>query len=231
MPEILQKCLTQERREITEELAEADSHWIRWEQEVVNLNSKEALQLGCTRCDDNILRCIGRIINSQPIFLPRESTYAIRICEDAQRRVGHKSVNFVMAAVRNEFWIPRLRTVVKRIKRECENCKILMATPYPAPDVGLLPLLRTSAKYPLSVTGVDFVGPFCVKKKEGEEKAYVIMFSCAKSRGMHFATTKSMETSEFIDHLNDFITVNTRPEEIISDNAQTFKAAATWIDK
>ena len=154
----------------TEELAEADSHWIRWEQEVVNLNSKEAQQRGCTRCDDNIIRCIGRIINSQPIFLPRESTYAIRICEDAQRRVGHKSVNFVMAAVRNEFWIPRLRTVVKRIKRECENCKILMATPYPAPDVGLLPLLRTSAKYPFSVTGVDFVGPFCVKKKKERKR-------------------------------------------------------------
>ena len=100
----------------TEELAKADLQWMRWEQEVVNLNTKEAQQLGRTRCDDNIIRCIGRIISSQPIFLPRESTYAIRIREDAQRRVGHKSVNFVMAAVRNEFWIPRLRTVVKRIK-------------------------------------------------------------------------------------------------------------------
>ena len=103
-------------------LAEADSYWIRWEQEVVNLNGKEAQQLGLTRYDD-IIRFIGRIINDQPIFLPRESTYAIRICEDAHRRVGHKSVNFVMAAVRSEFWIPRLRTVVKRIKRECESCK------------------------------------------------------------------------------------------------------------
>ena len=104
-----------------------------------------------------------------------------------------------------------------------------MATPYPAPDVGPLPLLRTTAKYPFAVTGVDFLGPFCVKRKG--EKAYVIVFSCATSRGVHFATAKSMKTSEFIDHLNDFIAVHTRPEEIISDNAQTFKAAATWIDK
>ena len=81
-----------------------------------------------------------------------------------------------MAAVRNEFWIPKLRTVVKHIKRECESCKILMATPYPAPDVGQLPLLRTTAKYPFAVTGVDFVGPFCAKGKEGEEKAYVTVF-------------------------------------------------------
>ena len=215
----------------TEELAEADSCWIRREQNPVNLNSKEAQQLGLTRFNDGIIRCVGRIINDQPIFLPRESTYAIRICEDTHRKVGHKSVNFVMAAVRSEFWIPRLRTVVKRIKRDCESCKILRATPYPAPDVGQLPLIRTTAKYPFAVTGMDFVGPFCVKGKEGEDKAYVIVFSCATSRGVHFATSRSMETSEFIDRLNDFIAAHTRPEEIISDNAQTFKAASTWIEK
>ena len=39
----------------TEELADADSYWIRREQEVVNLNSKEAQQLGLTRCNDDII--------------------------------------------------------------------------------------------------------------------------------------------------------------------------------
>jgi len=186
----------------TQELAVADSYWIRREQKDVNLSSKEAQQLGLTICDDGIIRCIGRIINDQPIFLPRESTYAARICEDAHRKVGHKSVNFVMAAVRNEFWIPLLRTMVKRIKRECESCKILMATPYSAPDVGPLPLIRTTAKYPFAVTGVDFVGPFCVKGREGEDKAYVIVFSCATS-------SRSMEAPNFVD-LSLRILVNVR---------------------
>ena len=106
-----------------------------------------------------------------------------------------------------------------------------MATLYPAPDAGPLSLIRTTAKYPFAVIGVDFVGPFCVKEKEGERKAYVSVFSCATSRGVHFATTKSKETLEFIDCLNDFIAVHTRPEEIISDNGQTFKAAAGSVDK
>ena len=39
----------------TEELAEADWHLIGQEQKVVNLNSKEAQQLGLTRCDDGII--------------------------------------------------------------------------------------------------------------------------------------------------------------------------------
>ena len=77
-----------------------------------------------------------------------------------------------------------------------------MTTPYPAYDVGPLSLIRTTAKYPFAVTGVDFVGPFCVKGKEGEVKAYVILFSCATSKGVHFVITKSMDNSEFIDRLN-----------------------------
>ena len=139
--------------------------------------------------------------------------------------VRHKSVNFVMAAVRNDFWIPRLRTVLKRIKQKCESCKILMATPYPAPDVGTLPLIRMTAKYPFAVTGIDFVGLFIVKEKGEELKDYIIVFSCVTSRGVHFATTRTMGTAEFIDRLNNFIAVHTRPQVIISDNAKTFKEA------
>ena len=51
----------------------------------MNLSRKEAQQLGLIRCDDDMIRCIGRIINDQPIFLARESLHAVRICEDAHR--------------------------------------------------------------------------------------------------------------------------------------------------
>ena len=81
------------------------------------------------------------------------------------------------------------------------------------------------------MTGIDFVGPFTLKEKKQELKAHVIVFSCATSRGVHFTTTRTMETSEFIARLNEFIAVRSRPQEIVSDNASTFKAAAAWIKK
>ena len=40
-----------------------------------------------------------------------------------------------------------------------------------------------------------------------------------------------MEAKEFIDKLNEFIAVYSRPQEIISDNAKAFKAAAKFIEK
>ena len=133
--------------------------------------------------------------------------------------MGHKSVNFVMADLRSEFWIPKLRTVLKRINRKCESCKVLMAT---------LPLTRTTTRYSFAVTGIDFVGPFIVKEKGEDLKAYMIVFSCATSRGVHFATTRTIETAEFIGRLSNFIGVHTRPQVIMSDNTKTFKTAADW---
>ena len=40
-----------------------------------------------------------------------------------------------------------------------------------------------------------------------------------------------MEAKEFVDKLNEFIAVHSRPQEIISDRAKTFKAAAKFIEK
>ena len=210
------------------ELEEANTHWVKREQKVVNINSKDAQQLRLTKCDDGIIRCVGRFSKDQPIFLPREFLYSHKVCVKAYKRVGHKSVNFVMGEVRNKYWILRLRTLAKSVTRECAPCKILTTKPYPVPNVGKLPAILITAKYLFAVTGIDFVGPFTLKEKKQELKAYVIVFSCATSRGVHFTTTRTMETSEFIARLNEFIAVRSCPQEIASDNPSTFKAAAAW---
>ena len=131
------------------------------------------------------------------------------------------------AQVRENYWIPRLKTVLKKIKTRCEKCKIMAAEPFPKPTIGQLAPSRTTAIYPFGVTGVDFVGPFQIKGDS--EKAYVI--NLGTSRAVYFATTKSLTTGEFIDKLNEFISVHSRPKEIVSDNASTFKAAAEIIER
>ena len=197
----------------------------------MNLSSKDAQQLGLTKHDDDIIRCIGRFSEDQPILLPTESLYSHKVYVEAHKRVGHKPVNFVMGEVGNKYRIPRLRTLAKSVRRECEPCKILTTKPYPVPNAGKLPAIRITAKYPFEVTGIDFVGLFTLKEKKQGLKGYVIVSPCTTSRGVHFTTTRTMETSEFIARLNEFIAVHSRPQEIVSDNASTFKAAAAWIKK
>ena len=71
---------------------------------------------------------------------------------------------------------------------------------------------------------------FRISKKE-EGKAYILIFTCATSRAVHLELTKSQTAEEFQKKLNAFITRRTRPQRIVSDNAATFRATATWIKK
>ena len=94
------------------------------------MESKEAQQLGLTQFEDHVIRCVGRISGEQPIFIPRNSIY----CDKLTAEVGHKGVNMMMAVLREKFWIPRLRAILKKVKRSCETCKIMTMQPYPRPS-------------------------------------------------------------------------------------------------
>jgi len=69
----------------------------------------------------------------EPVFIPKESIYVTKLCEETHKEVGHKGVNITMAKVREKFWVPRLRTILKKGKRKCEKCKIMASKPYPEP--------------------------------------------------------------------------------------------------
>ena len=60
-------------------------------------------------------------------------------------------------------------------------------------------------------------------------KCYVVIFTCATTRAVHLEMTKTQKAEEFRTKLNAFIARRTRPKLIISDNARTFKATASWI--
>ena len=212
-----------------EEIKNADKKLIRKFQQGINLETKEAQELGLTLCDDNAIRCFGRIPDHQPIFIPKQSLYAVRIGEGVDRQVGHKGVNTMMEKIRERFWISTSRTILKKIKGRCESCKVMAAKPFTVPTAEQLPQSRVTAVYPFGVIAVDFLGPF--QLKGGEEKAYVINFSCGTSRAVYFSTIRNLGTSNFIDKLNEFIAARRRQRKIISDNAQTCKAASEFINK
>lgn len=105
------------------------------------------------------------------------------------------------------------------------------AKPYEAPVTAALPDFRTEVSRPFQCTGVNFAGLLKYKVNKREERAYVLMFTCATSRVVHLEMTRTQSAEEFQRMFNAFITRRTRPQVIISDNAATFKATATWIQK
>jgi len=70
-----------------------------------------------------------------------------------------------------------------------------------------------------------------VKVNKREKKAYVLMFTCETSRAVHLKLTRTQSAEEFQKKLMAFMTEQTRPQVIISDNEVTFKETATRIQK
>eukprot|EP00794_Sanderia_malayensis_P018542 gene18542-biopygen15623 len=101
----------------------------------------------------------------------------------------------------------------------------------PDPPPGNLPRERTEDTMPFDVVGVDFAGPIQYKKGTGINKAYIILYTCSLTRGLHLEVLPDMTTEEFLASFKRFIAARGRPSKIISDNGKTFVASAKWVKR
>ena len=121
---------------------------------------------------DGIYICKGRIQGEYPIYLPFSRKMTEKIIEHAHKETLHWGVALTMAEVREDFWIPKLRSMVKRIRKNCYGCKRFQVKPAPTPPPGSLPRERTEGNMPFTVIGVDFARPIkCKSRGKSEIKA------------------------------------------------------------
>ena len=213
-----------------EAMEEEEKEFVREAQAADPPTSREA-DLNLTRNSDGLLECRGRIVGHYPIYIPRSSPLAERVAGRAHSLTLHGGVSLTMAKVRTQYWIPRLRSLVKQVRGKCMGCRRFQAKPYAPTTHGLLPSDRTTPGEPYSVVGVDFAGPIRHKTSDNQEaKAYLAIFACSLTRGVHLELLHSLETGEFLLSLKRFMVRRGRPSVIYSDNGLTFKAAATWLE-
>ena len=92
----------------------------------------------------------------------------------------------ITAKVRNRYWVPRLRRLTKKLVRSCYGCKRFQVKALQNPPPGNLPLERTVESAPFKAVGVDYAGPLKYqKRKKVEGKAYLVLFACSVTRGLH----------------------------------------------
>ena len=60
-----------------------------------------------------------------------------------------------MAKIRDHYWIPKQRQLVKRVRNYCWGCKRFRVQSYENPPPGNLPTTRTQGTTPLEVLGVE----------------------------------------------------------------------------
>eukprot|EP00794_Sanderia_malayensis_P013528 gene13528-biopygen10795 len=191
---------------------------------------RDSQNLNLVKNENGIYECRGRLQGIYPKYLPFKHTITEKLVEHYHRLTLHGGVSLTMAKFRESYWVPKLRSVVKRIRKSCHGCKRFQVTAVPIPPQGNLPRERTEGSIPFDVIGVDFAGPIKIKTKgKADGKAYIILYTCALTRGIHVELLPNATCEQFLMSFKRYIAARGRPSKIISDNGSTFVAASKWI--
>ena len=136
-----------------------------------------------------------------------------------------------MCHMRERFWTPKLRSLVKKVVYNCDVCRRYRVKPSTSCTFGSkLPAFRAELFDAFSVTGVDFAGPVYHKiDKSSTAKAYIALFTCAGTRAVHLKLCRDLTAQEFKRALKEFVARRDCPQTIISDNGKTFVATGKWL--
>ena len=205
-----------------DEMMEAERVWVRVTQTWNEIRTDMTLAKDETR----LVRCMGRIQEYQPTFIPRESTLARRLIEHCHLQSLHGGVAATMSNVREKFWIPKLRSGVKSVVHKNNLCKRYRVKAIDPPTTAPLPNFRTEFTEQFSTVAVLISLVRYTKKfgKNKTSKAYVALFTCASTRAVHLSLCKEMIVTEFKRVMKNFVARRGYPKLIVSDNAKTFKA-------
>ena len=112
----------------TEELEDSKVRWVKKVQADMSSELKTPGWEVVREGGSGLLKCKGRIPGYQPVYL--EGDFADKLIWHTHNKIYHFGIANTMAALRENWWIPKLRSKVKRIINECNACKAYRVKPY-----------------------------------------------------------------------------------------------------
>ncbi|XP_036340844.1 uncharacterized protein LOC118750225 [Rhagoletis pomonella] len=183
--------------------------------------------------ESGVIRVNGRLNNAtaispytrRPIILPKEHRVTDLIVEFHHCTWRHQNDETIIAEIRRRYWIPSVRTAVKRVSRRCLVCRKNRAKPA-VPMMGQLPEDRvTPFVRPFSYVGLDYMGPFVVTMGRRSEKRWIALFTCLTTRAVHLELAKDLSTDTCLMSIRNFMNRRGTPVRIRSDHGKNFVGA------
>ena len=191
-------------------------------------------ELGVLRCNSCSQDSTLDYATVNPILLPPESPLTALLIRDTHQRILHAGKAQTVAAIRTEFWVPRLTKLTSKLLRGCTVCNRAYGSAYPLPPPPPLPDFRLQRSKPFGNVGLDYAGPIYTRERFEDKtffdyKSYVLIFTCAVTRAVHFEATNTLNAYDFKLAFQRFISRRGVPGQIVSDNALTFYSAKTKL--
>ena len=231
------------------ERTQANLQWIHTVQqqsfpaEIKNINSQSnrsplVRQLRLFIDKGGLIRCGGRIHNAPvselvkfPYLLPAKHLFTKLTVYAVHEKYLHAGVNSTLTAIRQSYWIPSARQLIRKLLRQCVICRKTEGKPYQMPDPPPLVKCRVQQTQPFEVTGVDFTGALYVRDMGKESKVYVCLFTCAVTRAVHLEIVTNLTTENFLQAFRRFSSRKSLPKVMLSDNASTYLAAVDELNE
>lgn len=127
-----------------------------------------------------------------------------------------------MSLLRERFWVVKASSAVRRVLSKCVECRRRQG-PVCGQKMADLPVDRlTPDQPPFTAVGVDYFGPFQVRRGRTYAKRYGVIFTCLAIRAVHIEVAFSLDTDSFLLALRRFISRRGQVKEICSDNGTNF---------
>ena len=220
-----------------ETLNQAKIFWVKEAQKVYQgrLQEKMFLRL-CAREENGVIYVGGRTErwmeatwNKQKfLLLPSEHRLSLLIAIHKHHEIGHLGVASTVSEIRSEYWIPRVRNMVEKIRKDCFDCKKKLKLA-PSRQMSNLPVERLKPEPPFTNVGVDYFGPLTIKgevQKRIHGKAYGLIFTCMTMRAVYVDITPNQSTDSFLQTLRRFGSRHGWPAKLHSDQGSQLKCAS-----
>ena len=142
----------------------------------------------------NIIRCHGRLQYTDlphdtkfPILIPKDNYLTTLIVQSMHNQVMHDGIRETFTHIRQPYWIPQGRQLVKRIISKCVTCRKVEGPPFRSVPTPGLPQSRVQQSLVFQFTGIDYAGPLYVRDQANQtsSKMYICLFTCAVVRAVH----------------------------------------------
>ena len=162
-------------------------------------------QLGLYLDDDGLIRCRGRLQYAQlphstkyPILIPKESHLSTLIVRATHCLVLHGGVRETLTELRQSYWKPKGRQLVKKEISKYVTCRKVEGPPFRSFCSPPLPDIRVTRSQPFQVTGIDYAGPYVRNANKEVAKVYVCLFTCTTIRAVHLELVEDQTASAFL---------------------------------
>ena len=188
--------------------------------------------------DEGVLRVGGRLSKSampdeakRPMILPKDHHICTLLLRHIHENLGHAGRNHILSTLRQRYWIVNANSATRKILTKCVICRRTRGK-MGEQKMADLPRERLRADLPpFSNVGVDYFGPFEVKRGRSLVKRYGVVFTCMSSRAIHLEMAHSMDTDSCLNALRRFVSRRGQVTHIRSDNGTNLVGAKNELQK